>query len=92
MRIPKNEIIKKLPENFFGRGEVKGYEFNQVCKTKRGFCYEVQLSDRISHYEVFLSKINKRFACESYPTSKAFGIWAWTYRTKESALKKLQQL
>jgi hypothetical protein len=53
-------IIKSLPKNFVGRGEVRGYEFSLVSKTKWGFCYEVDLNGIITHYEVCLRKINKR--------------------------------
>lgn len=84
--------IKELPERFTGTGEVKGYEFTQICKTNRGFCYEVSLKGRITHFEVFLRKINKRFGCESYPTAKAFGIWAWTIKSKDKALIKLAEV
>lgn len=81
--------IKPLPKQFPGRGEVKGYNFRQICMTDRGFLYEVSSNDIIPHYEVFKRKINKRFNCESYPTSKSFGYWAWTYRKKEMAIEKL---
>jgi hypothetical protein len=83
------EIIKPLPIKFAGSGEVKGYDFTLICKTKWGFCYEVKLDGIKPHYEVFIRKINKRFRCESYPTSKAFGIWAWTFKTKDKAIRKL---
>jgi len=84
--------IKKLPEQFTGRGEVKGYDFTLICKTEKGFCYEVTQSGIIPHYEVFRRKTNKRFNCESYPTSKAFGIWAWTFRNRDEALNRLYSL
>lgn len=86
------QTFKKLPVQFSGIGEVKGYEFTQISTTYSGFCYEVNISGTITHYEVFNRKINTRFNCESYPTSKAFGIWAWTCRTKEKAIEKLNNL
>jgi len=86
------QIIKPLPKNFAGRGEVKGYEFSLVSKTKWGFLYEVRLDGIITHYEVFRRKINKWFGRESYPTSKSFGISAWTYNSKEKAMRKLYSL
>jgi hypothetical protein len=86
------QIIKPLQKKFAGRGEVKGYEFSLVSKTKWGFCYEVSYDGIITHYEVFLRKINNRFGCESYPTSKAFGYWAWTFKTKDKAIRKLNSL
>ena len=86
------EIIKPLPKRFSGRGEVKGYDFTLICKTEYGFLYEVTSDSINPHYEVFHRKINKRFGCESYPTSKAFGIWAWTYRNRQWAIAKLNLL
>jgi hypothetical protein len=86
------KIIKPLPKKFAGKGEVKGYYFTLICKTKWGFCYEVSYNGIITHYEVFRRKINKRFGCESYPSSKSFGIWAWTFKSKEKAIRKLSSL
>lgn len=84
--------IKQLPKQFSGRGEVKGNEFSFVSMTDRGFCYEVTAIGIKPHYEVFRLKINNRWACMSYPTAHAFGIWAWTFRKKEMALEKLNEL
>ncbi len=94
LRVPdvSTRIIKPLPKNFAGRGEVSGYEFSLVSKTKWGFCYEVRLDGTVTHYEVFLRKINKRFGCESYPSANVFGTGAWTYNSKEKAIRKLYSL
>jgi hypothetical protein len=86
------EIIKPLPIKFVGRGEVKGYDFTLICKTKWGFCYEVRLDGIITHYEVFLRKINKRFGSESYPSAKSFSYWTRTFKTKVQAIRKLNSL
>lgn len=83
--------IKPLPKQFQGKGEVKGYLFNQISKTDKAFLYEVGQGGT-KHYEVFKKKINRRYACISYPTSKAFGIWAWTYMSLEQAIKKFDEL
>ena len=83
--------ITPLKKYFEGRGEVKGYLFSQISKTDKAFIYEVS-SGNTKHYEVFKRILNKRFACESYPTSKAFGIWAWTHMTIEAAIKKFDEL
>ena len=83
--------IKPLPKQFQGRGEVKGYLFTQIRQTDKAFIYEVSSSGR-KHYEVFLKKVNHRFACISYPTSYAGGIWAWTYMSLETAIKKFDEL
>lgn len=84
--------IKQLPKQFIGRGEVRGFDFSLVSRSNWGFCYEVRIDGTITHYEVFLLKINKRFGCVSYPGSGSFGNWAWTYQTKEEAIKKLSEL
>lgn len=84
--------IKQLPKQFSGRGEVRGFQFTLICKTEHAFLYEVQNGGHLPHYEVFLLKINIRFNCESYPTAKAFGIWAWTNREKKKALLKLFEI
>lgn len=67
--------FKPLPKQFHGMGEVKGYLFTQIRQTNKAFIYEVSSGDS-KYYEVFLRKENRRFACVSYPSSKAFGIWA----------------
>lgn len=77
----------ELKKEFFGRGVTKGFQFRQIRATKRGYLYEV--TDCSIYYEVFEKRINKRFACISYPTSKSFGIWAWTYPNLENAIKRL---
>ena len=76
--------MKELKEYFSGRGEVKNYVFNQIKATKWGFIYEVK-GDNTKHYEVFKRKENKLYDCVSYPTSKGFGLWAWTCGSLERA-------
>ena len=69
--------MRELKEYFSGRGQVKGYVFSQINQTKYGFLYEVK-GDNTIHYEVFKRVENTMYDCVSYPTDKAFGIWAWT--------------
>ncbi|MDX5585951.1 MAG: hypothetical protein QNK20_13745 [Aureibaculum sp.] len=83
--------MKQLKVEFHGRGEIKGYLFTQIRQTDKAFLYEVS-SGGSKHYEVFLKRINRRFACISYPTSNAFGLWAWTFMDLESAVKKFNGL
>jgi len=83
--------IKPLQKKLAGEGKVKGYDFLQIRQTDKAFIYEVSSGNR-KHYEVFKKIVNRRYACVSYPTSKAFGIWAWTYRTLEKAEKKFDEL
>lgn len=69
--------MKELKEYFSGRGQVKGYVFNQIKRTKHGYLYEVRGKDSV-HYEVFKRRENTLYDCVSYPSDKAFGKWAWT--------------
>ncbi len=84
-------VIKELKKEFLGIGEVKGYQFSQICKTSQAFIYEVSYGEG-KHYEVFKRRVNGRFGCVSYPSSKGFGIWAWTYSTLDKAIEKFNQL
>ena len=86
----KANTIRQLPEQFIGRGEVRGFQFAQICKTERAFCYGVRINGVITHYEVFKRKINNQFACESYPSAKAFSIWAWTFTCLGKVLEKMK--
>lgn len=69
--------IKELKTDFIGVGQVKRFKFTQISKTNLAFLYLIDTGDTI-YYEVFRKVINHRFACESYPTDKSFGVWAWT--------------
>jgi len=83
--------MKQLAQEFTGIGEVRGFKFTQLRKTNKAFLYEVKTGDQI-HYEVFKRVVNKRFACESYPKSKAFGISAFSIMDIGKALKKFNEL
>jgi len=81
--------MKELQKEFEGRGEVRGFRFRQISETKLGYLYEVDVDGAI-HYETFKRKENTRFNTISYPTSKAFGIWAWSNTNLEKAKQRLQ--
>lgn len=83
--------IMELDTSFIGRGQVKGFKFTQISLTYHGFLYEVNTGDRI-YYEVFKKCVNRRFARISYPTNKAFGIWAWTTPDRNRAFQILNNL
>ena len=76
--------MKELQKQFTGIGQVKGYEFTQMKATDYAFMYEVSKSDTL-HYEIFKRRENTRFNSVSYPTDKAFGVWAWTTASLERA-------
>ena len=65
--------------------------FTQISKTDWGFIYEVEYGG-YKHYEVFKKRLNHRFGTVSYPTDKAFGIWAWTCMTLERVKIRLEAL
>lgn len=69
--------MKQLEKEFTGRGQVKDFEFKQMIETNLGFIYEVNTGVS-KYYEVFKRKENTLYNCISYPSNKAFGIWAWT--------------
>ena len=83
--------MKPLKTNFIGKGEVSPDHFSLLGMTDRAFIYQ-GTSCGVRHYEVFKKKENDRFGCISYRTSKAFGIWAWSYSDIRAAIKKFNQL
>jgi len=83
--------MKELEKEFVGKGQVRGFEFTQVKKTEFGYIYKVDTKHNVM-YEVFQKKENSRYNCISYPTNKAFGVWAWTYKSLDDALDKLEDI
>lgn len=85
------ELKNGLAVRFKGTGEKKGYEFMQISSTDRAFLYEVAGSNG-KHYEVFKKRVNARFGNVSYPKSKSFGVWAWTFQSIGRAKMKYNEL
>lgn len=83
--------MKELQITFTGRGQVKGYEFKQIKATKYAYLYEVS-ENNVIHYEVFKRRENSLYECISYPTDKAFGVWAWTCETLKRAEDKFNEI
>ena len=89
-------MIQELETNFIGVGDVKGFIFNQIKVTKKGYIYLVE-SEGTTHYEIFLRKITpvcidfeNRIYSETdfkvkYPKQKDFGIWAWSTKSLTKA-------
>lgn len=84
--------MKQLDKTFVGKGEVKGFIFTQKIKKPYGYVYAVLPPNGRTHYEVFKHKENERFKCVSYPTSKSFGVWAWSFNDYKKAVQKLIEL
>jgi len=74
--------IKKIDSTFFGKGEVRGVKFKKIAETEKGYIF----SRSDNYFEVFRKKVNIRFACESYPKSSSFGVWAWCCRSLDRAI------
>lgn len=83
--------MKQLQKEFKGRGQVKGFTFTQIKKSEHGYIYKVNTNDNF-HFEVFYHKENKMYNCVSYPTNKAFGLWAWTCGNLERAEELLNDV
>ena len=83
--------MKELEEVYIGKGQVKGFVFTQLEKSAFAYTYEVNTGDNI-FYEVFYRRENNRFNCVSRPTNNAFGVWAWTFKNREDANNKFDEL
>ena len=72
-----------LKKHFIGKGEVKGFIFQQVYRDSQWYIYQVN-SD---WYEVFLRRtLNGK---EIYPRSRQFGKTAWYLTSLDKALSKI---
>jgi hypothetical protein len=78
---------KELPEEFIGRGEVKGNSFKQIARSDEAYIYEVKASKNCKWYEVFKRIEDSRFGKISYPKSNSFGVTAWTSKSYERAVE-----
>ena len=77
--------MRELKENFIGKGQVKGFIFTQIKKSDNAYIYEVKAYNSL-HYEVFTRKENNYYNCVSYPSNKAFGTWAKTFKKIDEAV------
>lgn len=84
--------MKRLAETFEGRGEVRGHVFTKVKEGAKAYIYHVQITPTIEVFEVFKHKENTQYDCVSYPTSAAFGVWAWSISDRTKAEAKFNQL
>ncbi|MCH3884403.1 hypothetical protein [Tenacibaculum aquimarinum] len=83
--------MKKLETKIIGKGEVKGFLFTQKLISNKAYLYEVNTGYTI-HYEVFKRKHKTNSKRDCFPTSKAFGLWAYTFKTWEKAVEKFNKL
>jgi hypothetical protein len=83
--------MKNLEKQFTGRGEVRGFKFNQLLEINEAFLYQVENQGAI-HYEVIKKVVNPRFNRVSYPGSKSWGLNGWTAYSLEQAISRLQSM
>jgi hypothetical protein len=77
--------MRELEKQFIGKGQVKGFKFTQIKKTKYGYIYKVRAQNS-EWYEVFKRKENTRYSVISYPRNKSFGVWAWSTKDMSRAI------
>lgn len=77
-------MIKELEKEFIGKGQVRGFKFTQIKKNEHAYIYKVN-QDGVIRYEVFQRRVNTRFNCITYPSNRAFGVWAKTTRSLSGA-------
>ena len=76
------------------------FNYTQVLRGQRSCIYAQEVSENTVCFEVFIIKVKPGRMIfgkiidqtEVYPNNEAFGYWAWTYRTYESALEKYKEL
>ena len=84
-------MLRDLPVEFVGVGEVRDFKFRQIENTAFGYIYEVVMPESgLRHWEVFRRMENVRFGCVSYPKSKSFGAWAWCCDSLAKARERLR--
>ena len=84
--------MRPLELKFEGKGEVRGYTFEQLMKSETAYLYQLTDLSGNKHYEVFKHKENTQFNVVSYPKSAAFGIWAWCIKELDRATEKFNSL
>ena len=84
--------MRDIPKEFDGIGEVKGKHFSGIISNDNAYLYECTGENFNPHYEVFRARKNNRFGVISYPTSKSFGKWAWTFNSLEQAMEKFNEI
>lgn len=90
--------VKELPDEFYGKGEVRGFHFTKVVEHEDYYIFKVNpVPNEKAHYELieriptpicldFENKVYSETKCkERFPKAKDFGVWAWTYSTFNAA-------
>ena len=77
-----------------------GFEYTNILRGKRSFVFKQSYTPNTTYFEVFKRRVNREFTIngvtipesEAFPTDNAFGVWAWSYRSYDKALKKYNEL
>lgn len=81
----------ELTQKIIGKGEVKGYVFSKEKQSHKAYLFKVNTGTSI-YYEVFKRKAKTNSIRDCFPTSKAFGTWAWTFTSYDKAIVKFNRL
>ena len=96
--------MKELEIEFKGTGEVSNFTFKQIASSAWGYVYEISDENNNRHYETFEKKEQQKRESTIagmkvsfdekvlYPKSANFGVWAWCYTNKESAMRRFDEL
>lgn len=80
--------MKLLEKEFIGKGEVGGFIFKMENSNDKSYLFKVIDQNGHTHYEVFEHKVNTRYNTVTYPSSKAFGTWAFSFLNPQKAYDK----
>lgn len=77
-----------------------GFRYTLLSKSDSAFIYAQWGYNQIIGYEVFRRRtregrvLNGKYlpACERFPNHEAFGYWAWSFWTKEKAIRKFKEI
>lgn len=93
--------VEKLQDNFAGKGEMSGCQFDKIFSNEKWYIYKVNGGFN-PHYEVFIKKLSpvcidfekreysETHFRESYPKGIHFGKTAWCCRSFGEALKYIK--
>ncbi len=79
---------------------LNGYSYTQVLRKGLKAIYEQRVGGKTAGFEVFTIKVLPRKELfgktlverERFPRNEDFGYSAWTFKTKETALKKFNEI
>jgi hypothetical protein len=100
----KEITIHPLPNEIVGTGEVKGFLFNKIDESDKGYIFHVTTPSGHKYYEVIKKLVSplcidfgKKLFSETefkhyYPKSNSFGTEGWSGLDLVGAYKRLKSL